>query len=182
MEEINNYFIELNSIDVSDYVETKGHKRNKKNGRFEKKHGKKHTRIYGIWCAMKGRCANKHHKSFKHYGGRGIKVCDEWQKDFLKFFVWANENGYADGLTIDRIDINGNYEPGNCRWVSYKQQNRNYSRNHLITFNGETLCLSDMAEKYGINKARLHHRLSHGWSIERALLVKCDGRTLRYGK
>lgn len=158
------------------------HRRDAKNGRFVDIHGLGNHKLYNVWCSMKERCANKHNKSYKNYGERGIKVCDEWRNDFKAFYNWAMANGYTDGLTIDRIDNNGNYEPSNCRWASRRLQNRNYGRNHLITFNGETLCLCDMAGKYNIPRARLTYRLSHGWDIEKALLTKGDGRALRYAK
>lgn len=88
-------------------------------------HGLSRTRLYNIWQAMKTRCYNKNHKFYKDYGGRGVKICDEWQHDFMSFRKWAINNGYKDGLTIDRIDVNGNYEPSNCRWATMSVQNKN---------------------------------------------------------
>lgn len=88
-----------------------------------KKHGMEGTKIYHVWKSMKQRCFNSNHKSFKYYGGRGITVCDEWKNDFQAFYDWAMANGYKEGLTIDRIDANGNYEPSNCEWVTQKQNN-----------------------------------------------------------
>jgi len=76
------------------------------------------TRLHGIWDGMKARCLNKNRPAYKNYGGRGIKVCEEWQSDYLAFKAWALANGYADNLTIDRIDNDGNYEPSNCQWLS----------------------------------------------------------------
>lgn len=88
------------------------------------------TRIYNIWRNMKGRCYNpKSYKNYKHYGGRGIKVCDEWLNDFKSFYNWSITHGYRDDLTIDRIDVNGNYEPSNCRWITMQEQNRNKRSN-----------------------------------------------------
>lgn len=88
-------------------------------------HGLSRSRLYNIWQAMKTRCYNKNHKFYKDYGGRGIKICKEWQHDFMSFREWAVNNGYKDSLTIDRIDVNGNYEPSNCRWVTMSVQNKN---------------------------------------------------------
>ena len=150
-------------------------------GRFVSTHGGRHEILYNIWCAMKERCNNPHNKRYERYGGRGITVCDEWQSDYAAFRSWALENGFDDGLTIDRINGNGNYSPNNCRWVTTAAQNRNYSRNHLLTYKGETLCLADMADKYGVNRATVLFRLKSGKSVEEALST-VDGRTTRWKK
>ena len=84
------------------------------------KHGKCNTRLYNIYCAMKNRCYNKNYKRYKDYGARGIVVCQEWKDDFMSFYNWAMDNSYRDDLTIDRIDVNGNYEPSNCKWSTAK--------------------------------------------------------------
>ena len=83
------------------------------------------TRLYYIWNSMKQRCHNHKSKDYRHYGLRGIRVCDDWRNNFTSFRDWAISNGYTDELTIDRIDVNGNYEPLNCRWVTMAEQNRN---------------------------------------------------------
>ena len=80
---------------------------------------------YGIWEGMKNRCHNVHNDDYKYYGGRGIFVCNEWRYSFSTFEKWANENGYQSGLTIDRKDVNGNYEPSNCRWATMAAQRQN---------------------------------------------------------
>lgn len=94
------------------------------------KHGQTKTRLYNIWYGMKARCKYPSHCSYKNYGGRGIKVCDEWENDFLKFRQWAMENGYDEDAprgkcTLDRIDVDGDYEPSNCRWITQKEQMSN---------------------------------------------------------
>lgn len=91
-------------------------------------HGMSTTRIYRIWSAIKTRCGNLNADNYKYYGERGISVCEEWKEDFNSFAKWALTSGYNDSLTIDRKDVNGNYEPSNCRWVTMAEQNKNKRR------------------------------------------------------
>lgn len=139
-----------------------------------KKHGKWKTRLYKTWCNMKSRCNNKNATAYERYGGRGIRVCDEWLYDFESFQRWALDNGYTDGLSIDRINNDGDYCPSNCRWINQREQSNNTSRNHLITYDGETHSISEWADIKGISPKTLWNRIDRGWSVERALtqLVK----------
>ncbi len=128
------------------------------------------TRLYRIWQAMKNRCLNEKMPAYCYYGGRGIKVCDEWLHSFEAFRDWALANGYRDDLTIDRIDVNGNYEPANCRWTTQKEQNRNTRKNIIVEYAGERRTLKEWSEILGINYQTLHSRVCElGWSIEDAL-------------
>ena len=133
------------------------------------KHGLSYTRQINIWRAMKNRCYNSKSEAYHNYGGRGITVCDEWLHDFKTFYDWAMANGYRDDLTIDRIDVNGNYEPSNCRWVNREQQANNQRGNHLVTYKGETHTIAEWARIKHINYGVLRQRLFRGWNIEKAL-------------
>ena len=107
---------------------------------FLKKHnpqGLSKTRIYNIYKAMISRCYNKNNKDYKNYGGRGIAIYNEWLNDFLEFYDWTMANGYKEGLTIDRINVNGNYEPNNCRWITTSQNSKFKRTTKLITINGK---------------------------------------------
>ena len=99
-------------------------------GNHVRKHGGTGTRLYRIWMLMRYRCSNENNPSYKNYGGRGIKVCDEWQDSFIVFRDWALKHGYRDDLTIDRIDNDKGYSPDNCRWIYYKDQPKNRRSNH----------------------------------------------------
>lgn len=133
------------------------------------KHGKRHTRIYRIWLMMKNRCNNPKDKYYKCYGGKRITVCDEWSNDFLSFYSWAMSHGYADNLSIDRIDVNGNYEPDNCHWATAREQANNTTRNHYIAYNGKSQSMSMWASEIGIPYSTLRARIRSGWAIENAL-------------
>lgn len=137
------------------------------------KHNKSNTRLYRIWHGMKNRCYNTGDKDYKNYGGRGIAVCSKWLDDFQSFNNWSINSGYADNLTIDRIDTNKGYSPDNCRWVDMKAQQRNKRNNKTHTINGETHCLSEWCELLGLNYYTVCTRINKlKWSIERALEVK----------
>ena len=133
------------------------------------KHGKRKSRIYRIWGAIKTRCYNPKATNFKAYGGRGVKICDEWRNDFKTFYEWAMAHGYTDDLTIDRIDVNGNYEPSNCRWATRKEQDQNKRGVKSLTFQCKTHTLREWADITGIHPSAIKERLKRGWSIEKAL-------------
>ena len=136
------------------------------------KHGKSDTRLYNIYMGMISRTKNAKDQAYKWYGAKGVEICKEWQKDFDVFYEWAVKNGYAENLTIDRINPLGNYEPSNCRWVTIEEQqkNRNLAYNvHLVTYKGETLPMKHMANKYDINYNTFQRRLRKGWTVERCI-------------
>lgn len=137
------------------------------------KHNHCHDRIYNIYEKMKSRCYNPNCEDYKDYGARGIKITDEWldKNGFENFYNWAMTNGYSDELSIDRIDVNGNYEPSNCRWATSKTQGNNKRNNHFIEYNGIRHTISEWAEIYNMPYDRLQARISNGWSIEKALLT-----------
>lgn len=137
-------------------------------------HGKTHTRLYNVWCGMKQRCYNIKSKKYSIYGARGIKVCEEWKNDFMSFYNWAMANGY-DGTaeygkcTIDRINVNGNYEPNNCRWITYKEQANNRRNNTILNYNGETHNITEWSNILNLNRKTIKHRLKKGWAVEKTL-------------
>lgn len=139
---------------------------------YSTKHGQSHTRLYTIWICMKQRCYYPKHIHFNCYGGRGITICEEWKDDFQAFHDWAIHNGYDEHLTIDRIDVNGNYEPSNCRWATAKEQSNNQRSNHNIEFNGEIHSISEWSVITGIPNTTIHNRLKRGWTIEKTLTTK----------
>lgn len=142
-----------------------------------------HSKLNKVYVSMKQRCYNPKHDHYKYYGARGITICNEWlnpeiihlgcrgrfTKGYQAFKEWALENGYADNLTIDRIDVNGNYEPSNCRWITLKEQSNNTRRNHLVTYKGKTQTLMQWSEELGFNYGRVKMRLNKlHWSVEKA--------------
>lgn len=138
-------------------------------------------RLYNIWAAMKTRCLNKNVQHYKDYGGRGIKICDEWM-EYEPFKEWAYANGYNDSLTIDRICVNGNYEPSNCRWIPKGDQNKNQRKTLYITYHEETKPLCEWAKSLGVNYHSLYNRIKYrGFSVEEAF-EKPFGRSKRGGE
>ena len=134
-------------------------------------HGQTHTRLYRLWVGMRQRCFDENASNYGRYGGRGITVCDEWDR-FENFRDWSLKNGYSDELTIDRIDYDGHYGPDNCRWVSDKIQANNRSTNHYLEYDGQIMSIADWARKKDINPNTLANRIRRGWPIEKALTKK----------
>jgi hypothetical protein len=158
-------------------------------GEYRLKHGMSDTRLYKIFRGMVDRTTNPKHIGYSQYGGRGITVCSEWLNEdngFLNFYNWAINNGYAEDLTIDRKEVNGDYEPSNCQWVTMKEQNNNKTDNHFITYKGETRTLAEWSEALGGSRALVGERLKLGWSEERAVTEpvsppsKCNTREICY--
>lgn len=142
-----------------------------------KQNGLSSTRLYNVWRGIKKRCYNKNNHAYENYGGRGIYMCDEWRNNFLSFYNWSIQNGYKEGLTIDRIDNNLGYSPENCRWVTSKAQANNTRSNHIVEYDGKRLTLTQWSEKTGISRDVIKRRLLIGWSAEEALTTPVGTRT-----
>lgn len=140
-------------------------------GNSRRTHGDHETRLYRIWKNMKTRCNNPNNPSYKNwYGQHGIKVCDEWSKDYLTFKTWSINNGYSENLTLDRINSNEGYCPENCRWVTSFEQANNRSGVEKFEYNGESHTLGEWSKITGIKRSKLYARIKTlGWSIEKAL-------------
>lgn len=128
-------------------------------------------KLYSIWNAMIMRCYNAKQNSFKNYGGRGIKVCDEWRHDPAAFINWALQQGWKDGsgLSIDRRDTNGDYKPSNCRFATDTEQANNKRNNVFLEMNGTRHSVCDWGRLLGIRSSTIMARLKHKWDVERAL-------------
>lgn len=130
-------------------------------------HGESKTQIYKAWSTMKERCYNPHNEKYPDYGGRGITVCDRWRKSFLAFI--ADMGPRPPGKSIDRIDNNGNYEPGNCRWATRAVQAANRRNNVIVEWRGEKMILRDAINLAGLPRKAVEHRLRRGWPLDQAL-------------
>ena len=151
------------------------HKHKHENNAY--KHGYTGTRLYRIYTNMKTRCYNPNSPRRKNYYDKGIIICDEWLKDKTKFFEWALNNGYADNLTIDRIDNNGNYEPNNCRWVNYKEQANNTSTSVKLYCDDKWDTLNHWAKLYNIDRRTIMNRIYLlGYDVEDAIKAPKDHR------
>lgn len=139
-------------------------------------------KLYSVWSNMKNRCNNPRSKEYRYYGAKGVKVCDEWD-DYSVFRAWAYANGYKEneGLSIDRINVDGMYSPENCRWATVKQQMNNMTSNHLVEHNGEVHTLSEWSDITGLPYRVIEARLrAYNWSTERALTTPVNGHIRLY--
>lgn len=139
----------------------------------------KKKRLYVVWQGMKKRCFNKNEFSYYLYGGRGITVCPEWRDDYKAFERWAIANGYEEDAprgecTLDRIDVNGNYKPSNCRWISNREQSLNRRTNREVWINGEKYYPDELSLITGMSRSAIISRLNQGWSIEETLTKDLD--------
>ena len=132
---------------------------------------KSDTRLYAIWKGIKRRCNNENYHHYCNYGGRGIKMCPEWLYSFDAFEHWALNNGYEETLTIERLDVNGNYCPENCAWADRMEQNNNTRRNHIIEYQGGLYTIAELSRIAGVKQNTLLYRLKRGWSVDEAVLA-----------
>ena len=129
-------------------------------------HGMWKSKEFSIWSSMKDRCYNPNNPRYKNYGGRGIIICDRWINSFKNFYL---DMGNSNGLSIDRIDVNKNYEASNCRWANAKTQARNRTNNRKFTYSNETLCMSEWCEKLNMPISTFNNRLIRGWDINKII-------------
>ena len=149
---------------------------------IKRTHGQCKTKLYRVWTSMRQRCNNPNNKRYKDYGGRGIKICDEWN-NFSNFFKWANEHGYHEGLSIDRIDNDKGYSPQNCRWATMLTQNNNTRHCRRITYHGETHTVAEWERKLNMKCGILEQRLLRGMTLSDALstpVKTCQTRYVTY--
>jgi len=156
--------------------------KNQKTSERFKTHGLSHTKIYDVWIKIKSRCNNENDKDYSNYGGRGIKICDEWENDFKCFYDWAIDNGYKNKLTIERIDVNNDYKPSNCTWIKNKKQSLNRRKTHKFTYKNQTKDIRYFSEKYYINYYTLKARLLiYKWDIKKAIETEVIKGRNQYG-
>jgi hypothetical protein len=138
-------------------------------GASRRTHGRSRTPEYRNWCAMKERCYSPAHKNYDLYGGRGIRVCDRWVDSFENFLADMGERPFP-RATVERIDTDGHYAPGNCKWETQKEQCRNKRNNHNLTVDGETLTISQWSERHGVGQRQIRKRITElGWTASDAV-------------
>lgn len=136
-----------------------------------REHGFSRSKFSATYSNMIQRCFNPNHPKYNTYGLRGITVCKEWREHPVSFYNWASSSNYEEGLSLDRIDNDGNYEPSNCHWVTIKAQQNNMRSNHYITYKGETKSISQWAVTLGLHPTTLTHRLKNGWTEEETVSI-----------
>ena len=166
------------------FTQSCGCLRNERISAANKTHGDTDSRLYNVWSAMKRRCYNETVPEYKNYGGRGISMCDDWKDNYSSFKEWAYSTGYDDKAprgqcTIDRIDVNGNYCPENCRWATVKEQMSNTRKNHQETYRGETHTIAEWGDILQIDPQKIRTRMQYGWSFQDAVEAPDDARTTR---
>lgn len=129
-------------------------------------HGDTDTSLWRRWRHMLWRCNDQKCKDYKNYGGRGIKVCNEWEDNYLAFKEWSIANGYKEDLTIDRIDVNGDYSPDNCRWITLQEQQNNRRNNIKLIFDGVEKTVSEWAKIANVSPSKIYYRKKKGWTDE----------------
>lgn len=143
-------------------------------------HGCEPKRLYRIWSGMKCRCSDQRNKDYPRYGGRGITVCQEW-REYIPFRDWALANGYAEDLSLDRINVNGNYCPENCRWATPKEQGNNRRNNRMATYMGETKTFSEWADQFGIDICIFHAAMRRGRTMDEIVRTYAKNQPMREG-
>lgn len=139
----------------------------------QKTHGYTHHELYPTWRHMISRCYNKQNNAYKDYGGRGIKVCDEWMKDFMNFYNWAKSNGYQKWLTIDRIENDGDYTPANCRWATEEVQANNRRSTHYVILDANRISMACACKQLNLKYKIINQRVKRdGLSFEEAILIQ----------
>lgn len=132
-------------------------------------HHQSKSRLYRIWTGMKNRCYNAKQDNYRYYGMRDITVCAEWRDNFEAFYRWAMSSGYNDKMTLDRVDVDREYSPLNCRWATTQEQSLNRTDNRKITYCGKSQTLKEWSDETHIAYSCLLYRLNHGWSVDDAL-------------
>ena len=121
-------------------------------------------KLQKVFRSMTYRCYNEDNRVYEYYGGKGVRICDEWMESFDNFYHWAILNGYREGLSIDRINVNGNYSPDNCRWVTMKEQTKNRTNTVLVKYNGKKMTLREWSEELNISLSTITKRKHNGYS------------------
>ena len=145
-------------------------------------HGKSKTRLYHIFYDMRKRCTNSKREDYRLYGGRGIKICDEWKNDFLTFEKWALSHGYADDLTLERNDVNKGYSPENCRWIPFKEQCLNKTNTVYLTYNGVKKTLMEWAKETNTKAMNMYQRRAKGYTDAEIIFGKKKLRLMEKGE